>query len=83
MLPSTTRQEAMGKVLASPANNQGAEPYSSGPHTTPRTTTIMIRLPEAADTAHETGYEKRKMIISTDFYKNISISNMRINCLLN
>lgn len=82
MSPSTTRQEAMGKVLASPANNLGTEPYSSGPHATPLTTTVMIRLPEAADTAHETEYEK-KMMISTDFYKNISISNMRTNCLLN
>lgn len=78
MSPSAIRQEAMGKVLASPANNQGAEPYSSGPHATPLTTTVMIRLPEA----QETGYEN-KMMISTDFYKNISISNMRTNCFLN
>lgn len=48
----------------------------------PLTTTVMIRLPEAADTAREKGYEK-KMMIGPDFYKNISISNMRTNCLLN
>lgn len=48
----------------------------------PLTTTVMIRLTEAADTAREKGYEK-KMMISPDFYKNISISNMRTNCLLN